>query len=95
MDFDFNQEIDYQDSTFDVNFENARKWAVAHNAHLAEVVEKRHKVSRDIPYTEEVYTEVPDGKGGYTGMQKTVVKVKTVEELWRVFKIVANDEEVA
>lgn len=92
MDYDFNQEIDYQDSTFDANFENARKWAVAHGGHLAEVVEKRHTVTRDIPYNDEVYTEIPDGKGGYTGVTKTVVKVKTVEELWRVFKIVPNEE---
>jgi hypothetical protein len=57
MDFEYNQVIEYEDGTRDLNFEEAKRWANSNNAQLVEgESEKRTK--------EETYTE-------YTGEEKT------------------------
>ena len=40
-DFNYNEIIEYVDDTFDENFEEAKKWAKAHNTTLEELLERR------------------------------------------------------
>lgn len=79
-DFDFNQKIEYIDCTRDLNFEEARHWAYAHNTTFEEKISLR-KIKK---VTEEV--EETDAEGN------TIKKKIKVDKLFRYFFIGDNPQ---
>lgn len=73
MSFTYNQTIEYEDCTRDLNFEAARRWAAKHNTTFEEDVSKRE------PYEgehEEQYMK-PEG-----GIETRIVKTPTIKRFF-------------